>query len=316
MATIESQHRDKTFRIYDAKQGQNYHEVRRNYHSTVYQSILDHHEATGGQFGTILDVGCGPGTATRSLAPHFTTAIGIDPGEGMISTARSLGGTTSTEASIRFDTSSAETLGSELLPPVEESSVDLISAATCAHWFDMPDFWRQAAKTLKPGGTVAIWASSSLRTHPSMPNAAKLQAAIDSHEELLKDYYVPANLLTRDLYRELPLPWTMNGPLEQFDEQSFARLEWGTGDEARPSDEFFAGPQGGTLDMLEKVLGTGSPVVAWRKANPSLVATEKDPVNLIIQRLRDALHEVGIEPGKEFLKGGVQGVVILVKKKV
>jgi trans-aconitate 3-methyltransferase len=26
-----------------------------------------------------------------------------------------------------------------------------------AHWFDMTKFWAEAAKVVKPGGTVALW---------------------------------------------------------------------------------------------------------------------------------------------------------------
>jgi hypothetical protein len=59
MTEVKPQVIDKTFRVYDAKQGQNYHEVRRDYHASVYQSILDFHTTTGGQFDTLLDVGCG-----------------------------------------------------------------------------------------------------------------------------------------------------------------------------------------------------------------------------------------------------------------
>lgn len=31
-----------------------------------------------------------------------------------------------------------------------------------AHWFRMDEFWSQAARMVKPGGTVALWTQSSL----------------------------------------------------------------------------------------------------------------------------------------------------------
>jgi hypothetical protein len=31
-----------------------------------------------------------------------------------------------------------------------------------AHWFSMPEFWAQAARLVKPEGTVALWTMSSL----------------------------------------------------------------------------------------------------------------------------------------------------------
>ncbi len=127
---------------------------------------MDRHKSTGGELNTILDVGCGPGIAVRTLAPSFVHAIGLDPSEGMISEARSLGGISSNGKAIRFEVSSAEELGSNLSPPIADGSVDLITAATAAHWFNMSGFWPRAAQILKPGGSVAIWTSSSLVRSP------------------------------------------------------------------------------------------------------------------------------------------------------
>src|ERR1700761_7147354 len=82
--------KEQTFSAYNQEQGKNYAQARRDYHPKVYQTILDHHTSTGGQLDTLLDVGCGPGNVTGSLAPHFAHAIGLDPSEGMISTARTI----------------------------------------------------------------------------------------------------------------------------------------------------------------------------------------------------------------------------------
>jgi|SRR5947199_175494 len=75
---------DPTFRRYTAKQGASYVAGRSSYSGALIQTILTHHTATGGQpttllETTLLDVGCGPGNATRSFAPHFTLAFGVDP---------------------------------------------------------------------------------------------------------------------------------------------------------------------------------------------------------------------------------------------
>jgi ubiquinone/menaquinone biosynthesis C-methylase UbiE len=124
---------EKTFKSFTKDQGDNYAQYRRGYHPDLYKRIINHHTSTGGELNTILDVGCGPGTASRALAPQFAHAIGIDPSEGMINTARSLAGASSTSEPIRFEISTAEDLGSHLSPPVEDSSVDLITASTAAH---------------------------------------------------------------------------------------------------------------------------------------------------------------------------------------
>ncbi|EWG53550.1 hypothetical protein FVEG_11957 [Fusarium verticillioides 7600] len=300
---------DPTFRAYSAQQGATYAEHRRNYNPKLYDAIIDFHKEGSGRFDTLIDVGCGPGTATRSLAPHFKTAYGLDPSEGMISTARSI----TTLENVKFEVSSAESLGSELANPIPNGSIDVITGATCAHWFDMPQFWEQAAKTLKPGGTVALWTAAGVQVDPSMPAHKAVQEVIDDLDNLIEDYMLPGNLMVRDLYRGLPLPWTLDPPLSVFDQESFIRKEWCTG----PASEtmFFEHSPPVNLVMLEMVLGTASPVTRWREAHPEAVGTENDVVRQIRRRIEKILNDAGVEKGKEMLTGDMTGVLLLVRKK-
>ncbi|KAF2502520.1 S-adenosyl-L-methionine-dependent methyltransferase [Lophium mytilinum] len=304
---------EKTFTSYTKDQGATYAQNRHGYHPSVYKTIIDHHASTGGQFNSLLDVGCGPGTAVRALAPHFAHAIGLDPSEGMIKHARELLGVTSISEPVRFEISTAEDLGWHLSPPIEDASVDLITASTAAHWFDMARFWPSAARILKPGGTVALWAGGPLTIHPTMPNAAAIQAIFDEIEERdMKPFLLPGNLLTRSLYVGLPLPWTLKSPVPDFDEATFFRKEWSPGN----GEEFFAdGGQPVGLDVMEKGMGTMSPIQRWRDAHPDAVGTERDILRIIRREIERALHEAGVEKGKEVLKGSPRGVLLMIKKK-
>jgi len=177
----------------------------------------------------------------------------------------------------------------------------------------MARFWPRAARVLKPGGTVALWTTGSAHMHPSMPNAAAIQAAIDDlGERELKPFIEPGNLLTQNLYVGLPLPWTLAPPVADFDEAAFFRKEWGPDN----SEEFFAG--GGLtadMDTVERVLGTMSPVQRWREAHPDAVGTERDVVKIMRREIERLLHEAGVEEGKEVVKGSLRGVLLMVKKK-
>lgn len=304
---------ENTFKAYTKDQGADYAKARPGYHPDLYKSIIDHHTSLGGQLDTILDVGCGPGTAVRVLASQFKHAIGLDPSEGMITNARSSSGESSTSEPIRFEISTAEDLGSDLSPPIEDASVDLIVAATAAHWFDMSRFWPSAARVLKSGGTVALWSPGAIGIHSSMPNAAAIQAALwDIEERELLPFFEPGNILTRSLYVGMPLPWTLNPVVSEFDEATYFRKEW-TADE---SETFF---RGGSLtldlDSTEKVLGTSSPVQRWREAHPDAVGTEKDVIRIMRREIERLLHEAGVEKGKEVVQGSPQGVLIMIKKK-
>ena len=277
----------------------------------MYQTIINHHTSTSGQFDVLLDVGCGPGTAARGLAPQFSHVIGVDPSEGMINTARSLVVVTSTSEPVRFEVSTAEDLGGNLSPPIQDSSVDLITASNAAHWFDMSRFWPSAARVLKPGGSVALWTSGEICADPSMPNAAAIQVAMDQLEEQhLKPYFVPGNLLARNRYVDLPLPWNLAPPVPDFDKSTFFRKDWDV------AETFFASQPEVDLDTFEKMMGTGSATTRWRQAHPDAVGTERDVVRMLRREIERLLHEAGVEKGKEKAKGAMRGALLIVKKKI
>ncbi|KAG0646662.1 methyltransferase [Hyphodiscus hymeniophilus] len=303
---------DKTFRFFTKSQGTEYAKIRPGYHSDLYKNIIEHHTSTGGKLDTVLDIGCG--RATCELASHFTHAVGLDPSEGMIKNARDLAPNSSTTESIRFEISTAEELGSHLSPPINNCSIDLITAATAAHWFDMSRFWPRAAEVLKPGGTVVVWCTGEPKMHPSMPNAAAIQAATEEiRERELTPFIELGNRLARGLYIDLLMPWALSLPVAAFDEATFFRKEWGP----ENSEEFFVG--GATtadLDTVEKLMSTMSPVQRWREAHPDAVGTNRDYVKMQRSAIERLLHEAGVEKGKEIVKGNVTGVLLMVKKKM
>lgn len=302
---------EKTFSSYNQEQGKAYAVARPDYHPALYKFILDQHIATKGQLDTLLDVGTGPGNVARSLGVHFARVVGLDPSEGMVSTARSLGGTTSTSEPIRFELSTAEDLGTNLAQPIQDESVDLITAGNAAHWFDMPQFWSTAARVLKPGGSVTLWTSGRTRIHPSNPNAAAIQAEMDRiEEEYLEPFLVPGNWLVRNRYSDLPLPWTLETPIAEFDEAISSRKDW------EPETDFYSINPHLNMDLFEKIIATGSPVARWRQAHPDAIGTERDILKIYRRAIERLLHEAGVEEGKEMVKGATHGVILIVKKKI
>ncbi|KAF2671137.1 S-adenosyl-L-methionine-dependent methyltransferase [Microthyrium microscopicum] len=303
--------KDTTFAAYKKDEGKKYSQGRRGYHPNLYKAVIDYHFSTGGELGTLLDVGCGPGAVAAALAPQFDYAIGIDPSEGMIETARSLGGAAKADEPIRYEVSTGEGLGDNLSPSIAASCIDLITVASAAHWIDMSAFWPRAAEILKPGGTIALWCPGSFSVHPDVPNAAAIEKFLKEHEERhLVPYISPGNLLARDLYRELPLPWTLDKPVSVLDKNTFFRLEW---DGSNPTD-FYAGDQKLDMNTIEIMAGTLSPVVRWREAHPEDVGTERDVVKIQRRELERLLQEGGVEKGAEYIQGNLSGVLMMVKK--
>ena len=106
---------ERTFKQYNPAQAKAYAANRGTYHEKIYNIILDYHRTTGGSLHTLLDVGCGPGNATRPMARHFGTAYGLDPSPEMINTAKQ----------ISADSGVAETSGGGKIEFVEGRAEDL-----------------------------------------------------------------------------------------------------------------------------------------------------------------------------------------------
>lgn len=119
---------DPTFRSYKPAQAQQYAWARPAYPPALYEHIFTTHAASGGDFGVVVDVGCGPGRATRDLALAFDRAVGVDPGEEMINTARERGGVTKNGEKVCFEICEAERLLD--VPGLSTAGVDLITVAT------------------------------------------------------------------------------------------------------------------------------------------------------------------------------------------
>ena len=124
---------DPTFRFYSTGQAQTYAVERRSYSNELYDIVLNYHTSTGGKLNRLLDVGCGPGNATRDLSVVFDSAIGVDPSSKMIATARSRGGKTRFGDDIKFEVSLAEECSK--IDEIGSETVDLLTAAMAVSQF-------------------------------------------------------------------------------------------------------------------------------------------------------------------------------------
>ncbi|KAH8792615.1 S-adenosyl-L-methionine-dependent methyltransferase [Hyaloscypha finlandica] len=293
MATVT----DPTFRSYSAEEAKLYSVSRLSYSQNVHNKVLDHHTTTGGNFDLLLDVGCGPGNATRDLSLSFDKTIGADPGAQMSKAANALGGKTKSRKSIKFMVATTEEISQ--IKGLEPGSVDLLTTTMAAHWFDMAKFWAKAAKVVKPGGTVALWICASSFTHLSTLNYEKVQQVLLRFErETLVPYELPGNRLSMDMYDNLPLPW--NSEYVKYDYDREGVLSNGV--------DFFGGGSFTTLDKESKDLSTASIVTRWRATNPELVGTDKDAVKVFIGELKEVLG------GQDWILRGMGTAILLFKK--
>ena len=97
--------------------------------------------------GRLLDVGCGPGSLTLLLAPHFAEAIGVDADADMLAEAARL----AEERQLR-NVSWRQLRGEDL--PAGLPSVRVVTFAQSFHWMDRPRVAAAARAVLLPGGAL------------------------------------------------------------------------------------------------------------------------------------------------------------------
>ena len=223
----------------------------------------------------------------------------------MLETARTKNIITSIGEPVKFEVSSAEDMN--LIP---DSSIDLLTAASAVHWFSMPEFWCEAARVLKPGGSVALIGSWIYLAHPTMPNATRIQEAVDTFwYNTLGEYIVPNYQVLIERFRTLTLPWDVTEPpVTAFERETLFRKEWGV------EDKFFNRPDEVTLEAFEATISTLSPITKWREVHPNKVGTEHDCVRVLRRQIESLLHEAGVPEGAEMFKGWAPGMVLMVKK--
>lgn len=95
----------------------------------------------------LLDVGCGPGSATIPLAPYFGRAVGVDADPDMLTQAARLAGAAGV-GNASWVLMCAEEL------PGGIGEVDVVTFAQSFHWMDQPLVARAVRSMLRPGGAL------------------------------------------------------------------------------------------------------------------------------------------------------------------
>ena len=126
-----------------------YKQFRPDYPQNVTDSIIKYCEKYSNDFQIALDLGCGSGQNTLSLAPYFTSVIGTDVSAAQIREAQT---DKSKPDNVQYKVSTAEDLEF-----IEEESVDLITIASAFHWMEAEAVYKEAQRVLKPGGVMAIY---------------------------------------------------------------------------------------------------------------------------------------------------------------
>lgn len=144
---------------------------------------------------------------------------------------------------------------------------------------------------------------------PSTPNAAEVMKVLLRFErETLAPYTLPGNLLSMNMYDALPLPWSISPAIPSFPQSQFIRYDYDREGVLSDGKNFFNGTVYTDLEDEKTGLSTASMVTRWRAANPELVGTEKDCVEVFMGELREAMG------GQNWILRGNGTAILLFKK--
>lgn len=121
-----------------------YDAARPSYPSALYDEI----EALAGRplsAAQVVEIGAGTGIATRGLVERGARVLVIDVGSRMLDRLRQ-----------RLPDVPAVLASGEALP-ARDTSADLVCAAQAWHWLDPARGAAEAARVLRPGGSLAVW---------------------------------------------------------------------------------------------------------------------------------------------------------------
>lgn len=137
----------------------------------------------------VWDAGCGNGQAAVSLAERFTSVYATDPSANQIARGEA-------RPNIDYRVEAAEQCS------LQDESVSLVTVAQAMHWFDIPAFYAEVRRVLKPRGVFAAWTYADCRVTPAI-DALKNRVYID----LVGPYWPPERELVDSGYRTLPFPF-------------------------------------------------------------------------------------------------------------
>ncbi|MBI5783787.1 MAG: class I SAM-dependent methyltransferase [Gammaproteobacteria bacterium] len=175
-----------SFKDHFSKQADDYAKYR-----PVYpDALFDYLAAQAPSRGLAWDAGTGSGQAALALAAHFERVIATDPSEAQIRNAVA-------HPKVVYKVEPAEQTD------IPSASVDLIAVAQALHWFDLPRFYAEVRRVLKPKGVLAAWCYG----------LSEIGAGVDEivrryYDETVGPFWPPERVLIEERYRTIPFPFT------------------------------------------------------------------------------------------------------------
>jgi SAM-dependent methyltransferase len=135
------------------------------------------------------DCGTGNGQAAVLLADHFGGIVATDASARQLDAAAQ-------HPRVRYAVATERASG------LRDASADLVTVAQALHWFDIPAFFREVDRVLKPNGVLAVWSYGK----PSVEGAAN-EVLHWFHDERVGPFWPKERMDVENGYRSLTMPY-------------------------------------------------------------------------------------------------------------
>ena len=135
------------------------------------------------------DAGTGNGQAAVGLAAHFDRVVATEPSTAQLAQAL-------VHPRVQYHRSA------ETAPVLADRSVDLVSVAQAAHWFDLGVFYPEIKRVLRPRGVVAFWVYELCHISPEIDEILNR-----FYRGPIWPYWPPERRQVEEGYRNLVFPF-------------------------------------------------------------------------------------------------------------
>jgi SAM-dependent methyltransferase len=156
---------------------------------TYPSSLIDLLAGLAPERGRVLDAGCGTGQLSVLLAQAFAEVIATDASARQIAEA-------TPHPNVIYRVARAEASG------LAEASVDLVTVAQAAHWFDLEPFYAEVRRIARPGAVLALISYGVFVGEPDIDPVLQR-----FYREDTDPYWPPERRHVEAGYRTLPFPF-------------------------------------------------------------------------------------------------------------